>query len=187
MPDYPVPGPGRIKGGKAAGWSRFRPRLCFNVRKLNQALSSRRQAELDAFHGAMHWVSLLLTALPVAWSWGPNLDHLSSDQNGFSNISQALNKSLVTRPVWKNLGRELVASSSPSPSILSERDEDTALSVQSVSNKPRACLSSDSQLSHNSWIWQLTFASVLDWEGRDRRIPGAPWLAAYHSGEHQVL
>lgn len=183
-----MPGPGRIKGGKAAGRSGFRPRLCFNVRKLNQALSSRRQAELDAFHGAMHWVSLLLTALPVAWSWGPNLDHLSSDQNGLSNISQALNKSLVTRPVWKNLWRDLVAPSSPSPPCAPHPSFLRGhRSISTVCAEQTWGLSSDSQLSHNSWIWQLSFASVLDWEGRDRRIPGAPWLAAYHRGEHQVL
>jgi hypothetical protein len=109
--------PWENQGGKAAGWSSFRPKFCFNVRKLNQTLSSRRQATLDAFHGAMHWVSLLLTVLPVAWSWRPNLDHLSSDQNELSN-KRFLNKSLATTPVWKNLWRELAASSSLPPPCL---------------------------------------------------------------------
>lgn len=120
---------------------------CFNVRKLNQTLE---QQEAGCTR-CRSWSYALGQSFAHCSSGGlglgTNLDHLSSDQNGLSNISQALNKSLVTRPVWKNLWRELKTLSFPSllpPPILSGRDEEPAQSVKGSLHK-QGDLSSDPQ------------------------------------------
>lgn len=114
-------------------------RFCFNARKLNQTLE---QQEAGCTR-CLSWSYALGQSSAHCSSGGlglgTNLDHLSSDQNGLSNISQALNKSLVTRPVWKNLWRELKTLSFLSPllpPILSARDKEPAQSVKgSLHNK----------------------------------------------------
>lgn len=119
--------------------------LCFNVRKLNQTLE---QQEAGCTR-CLSWSCALGQSFAHCSSGGlglgTNLDHLSSDQNGLSNISQALNKFLVTRPVWKNLWRELKTFPSPlPPPNLSGRDEELAQSVKGSLHK-QGDLSSDPQ------------------------------------------
>ena len=103
---------GKIEGDKC---SLFRPicpsQRCFRPRRAPFEYEEAwirprwpgRQAPVRCLFKGPPWVlTPLLTGLPVAWGLGTNLDHLPSDRNGPSKISQGLNKFFVTRTFSRN-------------------------------------------------------------------------------------